>query len=177
MAMSSPMEAFCFPAFKRAAAAVATFALRVRLLADSGPEGTQLQKAAIGMDLTPLLEMVCKEYNASPDDVVFLKAVAALRNKLFHLELSKVTGRIRPLAEQLKEGGTWMANLNDGTVDQVSKTKTQTGRIYGWMWESTQSGAFDAVEAAAEKASAILNTLRDAKVKAELAAEGFNPEE
>ena len=141
MAIPSMMESVCFPLFKRAAAAVATFELRVRLLADSGSEGTELQRAALGGDLTPLVELLCKEYKASDEQLDYLKSVANIRNKLFHLELSRVTGRVRPLAEQLKEGGTWMVNLNDGTVDQVSKTKTHDGRIYGWMWESAESGS------------------------------------
>src|SRR5690606_24017574 len=147
------METVCVPAFQRAAAAVAPFELRVRLVADLGPDGTPLQRAALGTDLTPLVEMICDDYAASSDDRAYLKAVANIRSKLFHLELSRVTGRVRPLGEQLQEGGAWMVNLTDGSVDQVSKTKTRDGRIYGWMWESVQSGAFDAVVAAAVKAT------------------------
>lgn len=170
MALASPMEAFCFPPFQRAAAAVATFELRARLLADQGTEGTPLQRVAISGDLTALLELLGKEFNASIEDLACLKAVASIRNKLFHLELSRVTGRIRPLAEQLKEGRTWMADLTDGSVDQVSKTKTHDGRIYGWMWESANSGAFDAVTAAAERATEILASLRDRRIAEQLEA-------
>lgn len=53
-----PMKAFCFPPFQRAAAAVATFELRVRLLADQAPDGSKLQRAAIGSDLMPLIEQL-----------------------------------------------------------------------------------------------------------------------
>jgi hypothetical protein len=155
---------------------VATFELRVRLLADLGQEGTALQRAALGTDLTPLVEMICDDYEATADDRAYLKAVANIRNKLFHLELSRVTGRVRPLGEQLKEGGAWMANLTDGSVDQVSKTKTQDGRIFGWMLESVQSGAFDAVVAAVAKATTILHALRDQRINAELASQGLTPE-
>lgn len=175
VAIPSMMEAVCFPLFKRAAAAVATFELRVRLLADMGDEGTPLQRSAIGGDLTPLIEMICKEYNASDEQLALLKSIASIRNKLFHLELSRVTGRIRPLSEQLKEGGTWMVNLNDSSVEQVSKTKTRDGRIYGWIWESAESGAFAAVELAAEKATALLQELRDKRIAEDLAAAGLGP--
>ncbi len=174
--MPSIMEDLCFPAFQRAAAAVATFELRVRLLADSGDDGTQLQRAALGTDLTPLVKMLCDDYKANAEECAYLVAVANIRNKLFHLELSRVTGRVRPLADQLKEGGSWMVNLNDGSVDQVSKTKTQDGRIYGWMWESVESGAFDAVVTAVAKATAILHELRDKRIEADIAALGLKPE-
>src|SRR5258706_16411223 len=104
MSLPSIVDTMCFPAFERAAAAVASFELRVRLLADSGIEGSSSQGQALGGDLTPLIDVLCKDFNATEEELKFLKAVAAIRNKLFHLELSKVTGRIRPLADQLPEG-------------------------------------------------------------------------
>jgi hypothetical protein len=170
MPASGPMEAFCFPSFQRAAAAVATFELRVRLLADQATEGSKLQRAAISMELTPLIELLCEVHGASIEDQAHLKAIAAIRNKLFHLELSRVTGRIRPLTEQLNEGGNWMLNLTDGSVAQVSKTSTHDGRIYGWMWESTQSGAFLAVVAAAERGAEILAAMRDKQISDDMLA-------
>lgn len=68
-----------------------------------------------------------------------------------------------------------MANLEDGTVEQVSKTSTQNGRIYGWMWESKASGAFIAVETAADKATAMLESLRDKRIAADLRRAGLIP--
>lgn len=169
-----PLEAFCFPWFQRAAAAVATFELRVRLLADQAIDGSKLQGAAISMELTPLIELLCEVHGASLEDLVYLKKVAGIRNKLFHLELSRVTGRIRPLTEQLKEGGTWMVNLTDGSARQVSKTSTQEGRIYGWMSESAESGAFQAVATAAERGAEIVAALRDKQIATAMAAAGLS---
>lgn len=161
-----PIEGFCFPMFGRAAEAVAAFELRVRMLADTDSERVKLQRAALSGDLTALIDQLCDEYKAADEERAFLAAVAGLRNNLFHLKLSRVTGRVTPLAEQLvdeplRKGGVWMANLDTGKVGRVSTTSTEDGRIYGWLLESTTSRAFEAVERAAKRGAAILKSLRD----------------
>ena len=158
---ASIMEQMCLPGFANAAAAVAVFELKVRLLADNGDEGTPLQSQAIKADLGKLIELVCDHHHATPEQRELLTKVGRIRNKLLHIELSKATGRIRPLAEELREGNVWMANLEDGTVHQVSKTRTETGRIYGWLLESQSSGAFAAVVAAVNEAIKVIGALRD----------------
>jgi hypothetical protein len=157
----SIMEALTFPGFQAAAAAVATFELRVRMLADQGDAGTPLVKAALSAEFTKLIDDVCAFHGASDEDARYLKACAGMRNKLFHLELSRVTGRIRPLSEQLREGGVWSLDIETGEVQTVAKTKTEDGRIFGWMLESSSSGAFEAVVAAMRKASGIIEAMRD----------------
>jgi hypothetical protein len=87
------MEAVCLGPFMRAAAAMAAFELRVRIVADLAPEGSELQRAAISEDLPPLIERLCARHDAVADDMKFLKAVASIRNKLLHPELSKAVGR------------------------------------------------------------------------------------
>ena len=84
-----------------------------------------------------------------------------IRNKLLHLELSRATGRIKPLADQLREGGVWMADLERAKIHQVSKTSTEQGRIYGWLLESQSSGVFAAIAKAAGEAIDVINVLRD----------------
>ena len=143
----------------------------MRLLADLEPDASRIQRAAIKGDLTELIEQLCDRHRADDAARAFLKGVAGISNKLFHLELSKVKGRIDPLAEQLVElglleplraGGGAMLHLDSGKVEQVGKTSTETERIFGWMLESVGSGAFVGVTAAADRGVAILNTMRDA---------------
>jgi hypothetical protein len=157
----SIMEHLCLPGFANAAAAVAVFELKLRLLADNGEEGTPLQSQAIKADLGKLIDLICDHHKASDEQRALLAKVGTIRNKLFHLELSRVTGRIKPLAEQLQEGNVWMAKLEDGTVHQVSKSSTERGRIYGWLLESRSSGAFDAIATAVQNAIAVINEFRD----------------
>jgi hypothetical protein len=68
-----------------------------------------------------------------------------------------------------------MVDLKEGAVAQVAKTSTQTGRIYGWLWESNESGAFDGLVAAAERAMSIVRALRDKRVAEQLAAARRDP--
>jgi hypothetical protein len=155
------MEYMCLPGFANAAAAVTVFELKVRLLADNGDEGTPLQAQALKADLGKLIDLVCDHHKASAEQRALLSKVATIRNKLLHLELSRATGRIRPLADQLREGGVWMADLERAKIQQVSKTGTEQGRIYGWLLESQSSGAFAAIAKAAGEAIDVINLLRD----------------
>lgn len=161
MTEPSIMEQLCLPAFANAAAAVAVFELKVRLLADNGDAGTPLQVQALKAELGKLVDLVCEHHGATREQRDLLKKVASVRNKLLHLELSRATGRVRPLAEQLNEGGVWMANLENATVHQVSKTSTEDGRIYGWLLESRSSGAFQAISKLVAEAIDVINQLRD----------------
>lgn len=155
------MERMCLPGFANAAAAVSVFELKVRLLADNGEEGTPLQAQAIKADLGKLIDLVCDHHTATIEQRALLSKVATIRNKLLHLELSRATGRIRPLAEQLREGNVWMADLERLKVHQVSKTSTEQGRIYGWLLESQSSGAFAAIADAVGEAIEVIDALRD----------------
>jgi hypothetical protein len=155
------MEHMCLPGFANAAAAVAVFELKLRLLADNGDEGAPLQSQALKADLGKLIDLICDHHSATIEQRSLLAKVGSIRNKLLHLELSRATGRIRPLAEQLREGNVWMADLERGKVDQISKTSTERGRIYGWLLESQSSGAFSAIADAVREAIAVIDVLRD----------------
>ena len=171
--MMGPMEARCFPPFKRAAAEAAAFGdFRVRLLAQV--EGDpRLTKEAITANLDPLTTEVAKHYGATQVEAKYLSACVGIRNKLFHLELSRMTGRVAgvvDLKDQLVEAGVWSANLETGEVARVADTSSMKEAIFGWMLEATQSGAFAAVEEIMITAQEMLKSLRDAKLYAQLQA-------
>lgn len=166
----------CLPKFQIAAASVATFELLVRLLADQFDEGSKPQRAAIGTDLSQVIDVLADYHKASDDDRKLLQACAVLRNKLFHLELSRVTGRVKDLGAQLEEGKVWGFTIPTGDGGPVSKTKTPDGRIYGWMWEAARSGAFDAVVVAMQRGAAVIERWRDAMNGEALAETGLDPD-
>jgi hypothetical protein len=116
------------------------FELKARLLADKTPS---LQKICLSADLSALIEKIAAEYAdvLTEEDAGLLGALPGLRNKLFHLELSRVTGRIKPLTDSLREAGVVKVNLETGESVNVASTRTAEGRIFGWLVESTESGA------------------------------------
>jgi hypothetical protein len=116
MNMASPMEAIAFPPFQYAAAAAATFELRVRLLAEQATPGTPVEKRSLSADLTPLIVEVAEYFKATCAETKFLRSAALIRNKLFHLELSKVTGRVVPLHDQLVQEGLAEPKIDQGNV-------------------------------------------------------------
>ena len=169
-ARTGPMEAMCFPRFQNAAAGAATFELRVRLLAELAKDGTPVKKVALSAKLTDLIGLVAAHFGATEEETRFLNAVAVLRNKLFHLQLSRVSGRVESLLTQIEDEGievtleknaVWGGNLETGEVAPVSGTSTEREGIYGWMLESTLSGGFDAVVAVMREGIRIITRLRD----------------
>lgn len=176
----TPIEKMAFPSFQRAAAAVATFELRVRMLAETATPFSKVEQASLSADLSALIKMVVEYFNASPEETKFLAAAAAMRNKLLHLELSSVLGRVESLIAQLDalglevtkpdKGKVWSADLETGDVTRVDKTSTENDGIYGWMLENTFNGGFDAVVALMFHATTIIVRLRDARVEQQLEA-------
>ena len=176
----TPIEKMAFPSFQRAAAAVATFELRVRMLAETATPFSKVEQASLSADLSALIKMVVEYFNASPEETKFLAAAAAMRNKLLHLELSSVHGRVESLIAQLDalglevtkpdKGKVWSADLETGDVTRVDKTSTENDGIYGWMLENTFNGGFDAVVALMFHATTIIVRLRDARVEQQLEA-------
>ncbi len=130
--------------FAQAAAYACVFELRVRMLADMT---SALRKQAF-RPLSELLSEVLEYYNEalSAEDRAALDGAAVLRNKLLHLELSRATGKLVALREQLDAGQVLQGTFEDGEVRQVSKTSTADGRIFGWLLESSTSGAFTAAQ-------------------------------
>jgi hypothetical protein len=159
-------ERIFLPKYQVAAIGITTFELKVRLLADTDQDSSPHRDAITG-DLTALINTLCDHLQASTEQRVFLVAFAKLRNDILHLKLSKASGKITALAKSVGElpaisgGKVTMLNLEAGTAHEVAKTSTATGRIFGWLMESTMSGAFDAVAAASHKAIDILDELRD----------------
>ena len=176
----TPIEKMAFPSFQRAAAAVATFELRVRMLAETATRSSKVKQASLSADLSALIKMVVEYFNASPDETKFLAAAAAMRNKLLHLELSRVLGRVESLIAQLDalgievtkpdKGKVWSADLETGDVARVDQTSTENDGIYGWMLENTFNGGFEAVVALMSHANTIIARLRDARVEQQLEA-------
>lgn len=176
----TPIEKIAFPSFQRAAAAVATFELRVRMLAETATRFSKVEQASLSADLSALIKMVVEYFNADPDETKFLMAAGVMRNKLLHLELSRVLGRVESLVAQLDalgfevtkpdKGKVWSADMETGDVLRVDQTSTENDGIYGWMLENTFNGGFEAVVALMSHANTIIARLRDARVEQQLEA-------
>ena len=103
-----------------------------------------------------------------------------MRNKLLHLELSRVLGRVESLIAQLDalgieatrpdKGKVWSAALRPVTSPGSTKPSTENDGIHGWMLENTFNGGFDAVVALMSHANTIIARLRDARVEQQLDA-------
>jgi hypothetical protein len=134
---------FAFEAFARTAAHACVFELKLRLLADNTPN---LARWSLEQKLSKVLEVVLGEYGPklSDDDKKLLGECARLRNKLIHVELSRVTGRLVTFGEELNRGQVVQLTLDTGEIKQVAQTATQDGKIIGWLLESALSRAFDA---------------------------------
>jgi len=139
---SSPSEALFIPAFAEAAAAACVFELHVRMLADVTPA---LRGEAFAK-LSNLVHAVCTHFVEAGllnhEGGERLRRCVVLRNKLLHLELSKATGQLESLGEELRANDVWMANLEDGSVGRVAETPTREGHIFGWLLQGWTSGAF-----------------------------------
>lgn len=132
-----------FEAFGFAAARACLFELKLRLLADNTPA---ISRHSLDPKLSKVLEHVLAEYAARLDEKQcdLLNECVRLRNKLLHAELSRVTGRLVNFGEELNRGQVAKIDLVSGEIQEVSKTKTQDGKIIGWVMESATSGAFAA---------------------------------
>jgi hypothetical protein len=113
----------------RAAAAVATFELRVRMLAERARRFAKVEQASLSADLSVLIKMVAEYFVATTDETKFLTAAATMRNKLLYLELSRVLGRVESLIAQPDalgieitkpdKGKVWSADFETGEVARV----------------------------------------------------------
>jgi hypothetical protein len=129
--------------FAHAAAAGCVFELRCRLLADNARIGRD-KVLACGLD--ELVKLIVAEARFAPilseEDRTFLTGCAVLRNRLFHLELSRAKGKLETLGASLPRGRVHAVDIETREVTEVSKTSTLDGRVYGWLWESYATGAF-----------------------------------
>jgi len=139
---SQPTDIF-LNAFGFTVARAGCFELTARMLADKTPV---LQSRCLSEELTPLCRALTTEYASAltEEETKLLGLLPGVRNMLFHIQFSRVQGRIRPLAETLKDAGVTQLNLDTGEAQPVSRTSTSNGRIFGWLIEATASGAFTA---------------------------------
>lgn len=132
-------------AFAIAAAAACAFELTARMLADTVDE---LGKYAPAEPLDPLVKRIVvwmgSSHLGTPESREELAGAARVRNKLLHLELSRVTGRLVDLGAQLERGGVTRVDLATGERTKVADESITTGRVFGWLLESGSSGAFSA---------------------------------
>jgi hypothetical protein len=137
----SPLDTVVLPQFANAAAYAGVFEMKVRLLADNTEP---LRKLAIKNDLEPLTKRLVEhfEQDLTSRERDILKGCVRLRNKLFHLDLSCVKGKLQALNVELALNTVTAIDLNTGERFPVSNLSTEKGRVYGWLWESASSGAF-----------------------------------
>ena len=149
------MEQMCLPAFQAAAAAAATVELKLRLLCDLRPETADL--ALANLDL--VRKEVVRAFGSllSDDEQEQLKACVSLRNRIIHQQLSKASGKLVSLGEELNEAGVWSLDLETGVATETASTSTKTGKIYGWMLVSHAQGAFAAALRVFDQGIAVIN--------------------
>lgn len=130
--------------FAHAAAAACVFELKCRLVADKAELGDR----TLSCGLDALVKQLIDEHGErlTEEETALLKSCAVVRNKMLHLELARTVGKLVSVGEVLERGGIHMVDVKTGDVRQVSETKTLTGRVYGWLFESSESGAFEVAE-------------------------------
>jgi hypothetical protein len=141
-----PSDLVFLEPFARAARDACIFEMRARLLADNTPA---TQKIAF-TDLTPLVKDLLKVHGhlLTKGEKKAVRDAVVVRNKLLHLELSRATGKIVSLGVQLKKQKVWKLDIptaNDvpaAKPQAVRNLSTEEGRVFGWLLEGAQSGAF-----------------------------------
>lgn len=153
--------------FAGAAGRAAVFELKTRMFADA-----VALKGAVSASLDPLtkdvLAWIVANTTTSAEDCEKVTRAARLRNKLFHLELSRATGQLVSLDVQLNSEGVKMFSWDGAaTVEKVlgaiaaggapvARTATRDGLVFGWLLEASASGAFGAAARIFDEASQIL---------------------
>jgi len=157
--MGGIMEQTCLPDFQRAAAAAASFELKLRLLCDLRPETAD--KSLDNLDL--VRKEVIRAYGQllDADTQSHLKACVDLRNKLLHQQLSRVSGKLVTLGEELRSAGLWSVDLTTGEATETERVSTKNGKIYGWMLTSKAQGAFDAAVRVFDQGYKILDAIME----------------
>ena len=151
------MEQLCVPLYEVACAAAGLFELRVRMTVDRFDSTRVLDHK----DLSAAVSGMLKEFGNHLHDheIALLNTCLLLRNKLFHVELSRATGKLRSLGEELVDAGVWKIDLASGEAGKVRNTSTATGRIVGWLMESAGSGAFTRTAEILGEGGAVLRQL------------------
>jgi len=123
-----------------------------------------LQRASVPDELSRLVPKILDALGqfASARERLVIDSCARIRNKLIHLELSRATGRLVPLAEHIRQTvPVIQVNLESGEIKKVRDTSTTDAGVFGWLLEGGQSGAFNAAVAIFSEGIAALDGLID----------------
>jgi hypothetical protein len=150
--------------FADTAGAACEFELRIRLFANN-------HNMKFDGKLSSIKDEILKKYKTSisVSDKEILNNCVHLRNKLFHVELSKVTGKLKTISSlkgQITPGVVSVLKLHFDNPDQnntykVADKNINDGSLYGWCVESHYSGAFKAVHTIFIEGIEVVNKLRD----------------
>jgi plasmid stability protein len=153
-----PSDAFVGQ-YERAAAAACAFELRARMLADN----VVVLNRYRGVDLEPLLKAIATTLAADFDASGAAKfvAMAKLRNKLLHVDLTSARDRVeRHTGAKLARGRVHKVDLaKGGKPVRVSDTSTEGGSVFGWLFEGGLSGMFSGAEGLFRQEIETLNRL------------------
>jgi hypothetical protein len=151
----SDMLVMCFV---QCAAAGCRFEMVARRYADNTPE---LRSVAF-KPLTELVDAIATHVadRTTDGERAVLAKCGTVRNKLFHLELSRLTGQLKALGLDVGDGGVTIVDLANGKSTKVSQTATRDGRIFGWLFEAQASGAFGHAMALFGRGIALIGWLR-----------------
>lgn len=129
------MEKFTIPYFDKAASKACLFELYCRLLAN-------INGGFYHSDLGTTIKYIIDNFDLNEEDKKLLHNCNYIRNKLFHVELNRVSGKFRSLGFHLKEKNVYSYNLKTGKNGFVPTLSFEEGTIFGWLIESTLSGSF-----------------------------------
>lgn len=171
------MYPFAETQFKNASGEVATFELRMRILAGNI---SPTRDYKIRTDLSKLIEPISLYFQSTlmAKEKEFLEKVCKLRNKLLHCEFSTARECLNDIEPKIRNGEVKAINiegLNDaearakiiqviaGTeVGQTKGADTETSThkdIYGWLLDYQQANGFEETAKIFQQANSILERL------------------
>jgi hypothetical protein len=162
-----------FDLYAATAGRAAVFELRVRLAIDAIPELKGSLSGKLSALVDDLVAWMAAEGVGTVEERQLLRNCAVIRNRLFHVELSRMTGKAVSLGVELERSGVRMFRTEgelttekflaelDGGGAPVRKTRTTEGLLYGWLIEAHFSGAFGAASRALDDGVEVIKrTLR-----------------
>jgi hypothetical protein len=148
---------FAFREFAPAAATACVFELQARLFADASPALTRHKTD----DLEVLVRRIVEHVDAklSPEEAKHLLKCARVRNRLLHADFSRAAGVLLSFDVELEQGNVRIIDLATGEERKVSDTKTEDGRVLGWLIEGATSEMFNRTRPLFLRGVALLNWL------------------
>lgn len=192
MKRPAPSDVF-FALFAGAAGRAAVFELKARVFVDAVPDLSGSLTSKLDYLLKDLTEWMAREKLATLEQVEMLRRCGRLRNKVFHAEFSRATGQLVSLDVELNRESVKRFSW-DGPVtaenflrsmatggEAVSKTATEEKRVFGWLMQACQSGAFGAAgrvfDDGCELLDQVLYDWTDRKIAEDEAAEAADPKD